>query len=62
MIKLTLEKTTIKLCKDCKSAQEMIKVLKDKYMLGSKLYDHRALKNELDTCKLGEKENPHFFT
>ena len=61
VIKLTLEKTAFKLCKDCKSAQEMMKILKDEYMLGSKLYDHRALKNEFDACKLGEKENPNLF-
>ena len=61
VIKLTLEKSAFKLCKDCKSAQEMMKILKDEYMLGSKLYDHRALKNEFDACKLGEKENPNLF-
>jgi len=29
VIKLTLEKSAFKLCKDCKSAQEMMKILKD---------------------------------
>ena len=50
-----------KLCKDCKIAQEMIKILKDEYMLGSKLYNHRALKNEFNACKLSEKDNLNLF-
>ena len=61
VIKLTLEKTAFKLIKDCKSAQDMIKILKEEYMLGSKLYDHRSLKNEFDACKLADKENPSLF-
>ena len=61
VIKLTLEKTAFKLIKDSKSAQDMIKILKEEYMLGSKLYDHRSLKNEFDACKLADKENPSLF-